>query len=229
MTELNGDSPAAQQQQAAQTKKGLEVLNRPDVQQALAGLKNMPGMQGWTQQDDEKTKKQKMFGVIINILVPIIPITIGAIFINDCPVQPMIPIWFVVIGVFGMLSSLLELFVLLRGDHHTKSQKLIRLIHFFLPIWFIVGCCYVYGNYEPEYELPVGGLVPGMESNYCHRTLYNACFWYITALFIMAGIAMFFCCCCCCCTCMGIGKAMSNKTDVENVTPAQMEAGTEKA
>jgi len=227
MTELNGDSPAAQQQ-AAQTKKGLEVLNRPDVQQALAGLKNMPGMGGWTE-DSEKTKKQKLFGIVINILVPIIPITFGAVFINDCPVQPMIPIWFIVIGAFGMISSLLELFVVLRGEHHTKTIKLIRLIHIFLPIWFIVGCCYVYGNYEPDYDAPVGGIIPGVSYDYCHYTLYTACFWYITSLFIMAGIAIFFSCCCCCCVCMGIGKSMSNKTNVENVTPGQMEAQTEKS
>jgi len=219
MTEINGGTAAAAN---SQEDKGAKMA--ADIQNALAGMKLMGG-------DSEAARRNKKMGIIINLIVPIIPIVFGAIFMNDCPVEPMIPIWAVVFGAFMIISSALELFVLLRGEHHKKTAGLARLIHAFLPIWFIVGAVYTYRNYEPEYDAPVGGIVIGEESDYCHYTLYTFAFWYITGYFIMMAIAMFMCCCCCCCGMFGCLAAMgmSNKTDVQNMTPAQMEAAPEKA
>jgi len=228
MTEIHGDSPAAAAQPQA-TDNGVQAaMNRPDVQKALAGLKSV----GWVAKDNQPSKKQKIFAVVMNF-IQFVPIVIGAIFIKDCPVEPMIPIWLIVNGAMTFISGILELFVVFKGEQHTKIAGLSRLIHVFLPIWFIVGCVYVYRNYEPDYIAPVGGIIAGETYEYCHQTVYLTAFWSITIYFILAAVALFCCCCCCVCggvaCCAKIGLSMNNKTDVENVTPGQIEAASEKA
>ena len=131
-----------------------------------------------------------MFGIVVSILLQAVPITIGAIYKDDCPVEPLIPIWCINHGCMTMLVSILELTIVLRKETNGKTAVLIRIIEACVPILFIVGCVFTYRNYQPQYLAET--------SNYCNKTLYLLIFWYITAHFILLLVALSFGCFGCC-------------------------------
>jgi len=170
-------------------------------------------------------KCKKIFSLVLSIKILIVPIVIGALYKDDCPVEPMIPMWCIVHGSTSMMSSFMQLFIVLRGDHHKKTSVLVYLTHAAKTLLFIVGCVYTYRNYEPEYKVPEGGIILGETYSYCHKTLYQFTFWYITAHFILAFVAFFCGCCCgalaCCLIKISLNRNKNNNAenqirDIEN-------------
>lgn len=140
----------------------------------------------------------------ISIAMPITMIVIGAIYKDQCTIERYIPIWLIVAGVFGCISSIVRtasncytLFTK-RGDAadaegaNNKIQTkgcLTSLIELFLFAWFIAGNVWVYSvRNSVQYTNPV-------EGSYCHQTVYLFSFWLITLSWILSVL---FCCCCCC-------------------------------
>ncbi|CAL4244235.1 unnamed protein product, partial [Meganyctiphanes norvegica] len=106
----------------------------------------------------------------------------------------LIPIYFLVNGVFMLAMAILEVILIMTDLHENKCVKFSRIVYIFLPIWFIVGCVMVYRNYEPNYEIPPVG---EDQSNYCKKSVYMFAFWSLNIHFILFGL--FFCGCCCAC------------------------------
>lgn len=155
----------------------------------------------------------------ISIALPITMIILGTIYKDDCTYQKNIPIWLIVAGSFGCLSSVLRTIsncysLLVKRDQNdpenankiNKKSCLTSLIELFLFAWFIAGNVWVY-SIRSEVSF-----TPGSEK-YCHQTVYLFSFWIITISWILT---VFFCCCCCCiifiagCG-MGIAEATSSK------------------
>ena len=106
---------------------------------------------------------------------------LGAKYKDDCPVENMIPIYLIVGGSAGLLSSFCACVVEYRADHVIKHLS--RLVLLPLFAWFIAGNVWIYKNYEPNYTDP--------ESPYfCHKTLYLFAFWAITSHYIFVGVVL---------------------------------------
>lgn len=106
---------------------------------------------------------------------------LGAKYKDDCPVENMIPIYLIVGGSAGLLSTFCACAVEYRADHVIK--QLCRLVLLPLFAWFIAGNVWIYKNYEPNYTDP--------ESPYfCHKTLYLFAFWVITSYYIFFGVVL---------------------------------------
>jgi hypothetical protein len=134
----------------------------------------------------------------ISAALPAVMIVIGAIYINDCPINNKIPIWLVVSGAFGLLSAIIRTssncYTLYkkRNDENYEMHKkscLTAAIEFFLFAWFICGNVWVYSVKNVVIDDPT------MTGTYCHPTCYYFAFWIITVTWIFMGLL---CCCCCC-------------------------------
>lgn len=140
----------------------------------------------------------------ISITMPITMIVIGAIYKDQCKIERYIPIWLIVAGVFGCVSTIFRtasncytLFTK-RGDGNDPegANKKIQtkncftsLIELFLFAWFIAGNVWVYSvRNTVQYN-------DQSLNTYCHQTVYLFSFWLITLTWILSVL---FCCCCCC-------------------------------
>ena len=103
---------------------------------------------------------------------------LGAKYKDDCPVENMIPIYLIVAGSIGLLSSFCACAVEYRADHVIKHLS--RLVLLPLFAWFIAGNVWIYKNYEPNYTDP-------KSPYFCHKTLYLFAFWVINSYYILFG------------------------------------------
>ncbi|CAL4156712.1 unnamed protein product, partial [Meganyctiphanes norvegica] len=179
-------------------------------------------------EDTKYIKWPKIFSIILNITLSIVLIVIGGVYKEECPVQPMIPIWCIVHGSLSLISLFLEFVIILRGDGQGKIVILVRLIHAWLPILFIIGCIYTYSNYQPQYVAPKREVITYRPSEYCNKVVYQFTFWYITTYFIIMAAVFIFSTCCCCCIIIGglltkSGQSTNSKMNVENETSVKIE------
>lgn len=144
--------------------------------------------------------------LIIYSALPLVQLIIGIINQNSCPIQPLIPIWLCVSGIFGICIAILKaigniiIFIKKRkvdninnDDQAIKSPICLSIISFllflFLLIWFFIGKYLVLTIYnQVDYT-------NNNSSNYCNKFTYLLAFWsiLITDLFI----AIFSICGCC--------------------------------
>ncbi|XP_064489766.1 transmembrane protein 272-like [Ornithodoros turicata] len=131
-------------------------------------------------------------------------IVIGALHLNDCPVQKFIPIFLVAGGSVGMVNAILSGCKRLqesRDDDSSSSTGLTcctSIIQCFLIGWFIAGCVWVYGNYLPNFD-------DRTDPKYCDKTLYYFAFSTLTASFAVGGF--FIICGCCLAICVACMEA----------------------
>ncbi|XP_004079865.1 uncharacterized protein LOC101165594 [Oryzias latipes] len=131
--------------------------------------------------------------------MPIAQIALGAVNLNDCPLQPYIPIYLIVSGVFSLLLVILAALPCTQGSNQLSCLCTAwnSLTTFFLFCWFIAGNVWIYSIYEPNYN---------KNSNstelYCDKTVYLFAFWTSTLVYILAGLLMFGGVCCLLCTCL---------------------------
>ncbi|XP_041094317.1 transmembrane protein 272-like isoform X2 [Polyodon spathula] len=148
---------------------------------------------------------------IIATALPIAQIAIGSLYLNDCPVQPRIPIYLIVSGVFVLSLDLVS--CVPRGERVEEGESFYRsfintwssLASLFLFIWFITGNVWIYSIYEPSYS------VPDMQS--CHKTLYLFAFWSTTVVYIIVGVMLLGGCCLMLCMC-ALGRGSVRSEDV---------------
>ncbi|XP_059140904.1 transmembrane protein 272-like [Physella acuta] len=114
--------------------------------------------------------------IIVGILmaIPISMIVIGALYLDDCPVERMIPIYLIVAGCFGCAKCLFTLVSQARRWKKIgkKSTPLKR-------------CVYIYRIYD---EVSYDHL---NTDHYCDKTLYLFAFWVATAVYIIMGLFCF--------------------------------------
>ncbi|XP_035687448.1 transmembrane protein 272-like [Branchiostoma floridae] len=142
--------------------------------------------------------------------IPVSQIVIGTLFLNQCTIQRMIPIFLVVWGSFGVFKTLLSTGERVRNhvrknegeddkEKNAKPNPLDGLISVFLFAWFIAGNYWIFSVYTTV------NTVDSTSALYCHGTLYYFAFWMTIAMYILIGVAILIACCCCfvCCCCCG--------------------------
>ncbi|XP_078524785.1 transmembrane protein 272-like isoform X2 [Lissotriton helveticus] len=119
----------------------------------------------------------------------------GPVYFYECPAQYLIPYYFIISGVIGLL--LLIPSILCCGNQvepSTESNVCCLIIGLFLLAFFITGNVWVYSIYAPNYT-------DHTAANYCRKELYLYAFWMTTLVYIFLGLpifirgCMFFCDC----------------------------------
>ncbi|KAJ3585748.1 hypothetical protein NHX12_014467 [Muraenolepis orangiensis] len=137
-------------------------------------------------------------------VIPIAQIAIGAVYLEECPREPYIPIYLVVVGVFGLMLGLLSCLPCAHQQKDAPSTPLSRicvtwnsLTSLFIFCWFIAGNVWIYSIYEPNYNQTTTATDP-----YCNKTLYLFAFWTTTLLYILLCVFLFGGCCVMLCFCL---------------------------
>lgn len=125
------------------------------------------------------------------IILHIAMIIIGAVYIKDCRAERYIPIYLIVMGVFGTVRNVLDFLEYYRNKRGDKpfTPYHNKIVNLFLFCWFIAGCVWVYRAYKPNFDSPDHPL-------YCNRVLYLFTFWLINLTLIFTGIVLLLLCCC---------------------------------
>ncbi|XP_063680531.1 uncharacterized protein LOC134815868 [Bolinopsis microptera] len=75
--------------------------------------------------------------MVIALLVPFLAVIIGVAKIDDCPVNSMIPIYLIAVGIIGVISSSLGLWRQCAGVEDIKTQRCIACLQIPLTlVWF---------------------------------------------------------------------------------------------
>ena len=131
--------------------------------------------------------------IALFIAIPSAMILIGAVYINDCPARPMVPIFLIVAGVLVILRDLIAIFYRLQkrrqGEHlSTKHVTWLELsVDGLTAIWFILGCFWIYGlaDWDPDDDT---------SPRYCASTLHTFASFIVTVACIVFGMACLYMC-----------------------------------
>ncbi|XP_076581560.1 transmembrane protein 272 [Chaetodon auriga] len=122
--------------------------------------------------------------------MPIAQISIGSVYLHDCPQEHHIPIYLIVLGVFSLALTLLSCLPCAQEPKDGTTNPLSRvctawnsLTSFFLFCWFIAGNVWIYSIYQPNYNKNTTSVEP-----YCDKTLYLFAFWTTTLVYILLGL-----------------------------------------
>jgi len=144
----------------------------------------------------------------ISVLIPVAMISVGSLYIDECPAEPYVPVFLVIGGAASLFKYLIGVSKIRRSDLQEAAAAAVEgrerqpiqsdgriesiqsLISCFLCGWFISGCVWVYRIYKPLMDFEYREY-----SNYCNRTVYTFAFWLITTAYIFLG---FFTSCICC-------------------------------
>lgn len=140
-----------------------------------------------------------VFILIILMAIPVIMIVIGAVHLQNCKIQKMIPIWLIVFGSLAIVKNISTLFQRIKSrlDEYGGSKLLSLFDSFlglFLIIWFICGNVWTYPNYTKYVSNDPNS------NDYCHVVVINFAFWIITAVYILIALACIIFCCTICLT-----------------------------
>ncbi|XP_034560232.1 transmembrane protein 272-like [Notolabrus celidotus] len=131
--------------------------------------------------------------IVVNItwwIVMVAAIALGTLYLDQCPVQPKIPVYLIVFGTCSILALSLTYSSKSSGKNRCTSiliSSCMTLLHIFNFGWFIAGSCWIYPVYPPNYT-------PGT-AQYCHKTTYQFAFIVTTLVWVTISL-VFFCGCC---------------------------------
>lgn len=136
------------------------------------------------------------FTILLGIFmaIPVSMIVMGAIHMDNCPAERMIPIYLVVAGSFGVAKNLFSLVQRCRKNEQEREEDNRKvnpvegIVNCFMFAWFIAGCVFIYRTTDRNPD-------DKSADNYCDATLYYFAFWITTSVFIIMGAS-----CCCVCT-----------------------------
>nr|XP_042903306.1 transmembrane protein 272 [Parasteatoda tepidariorum] len=120
-------------------------------------------------------------------LMSIAMLIIGSIYVKDCNIQPNIPVYLIVSGVFGTLQHFIAVWTKYIPKDSQGAMRVYRAyckvidctLEIFLIIWFVLGCIWVYGvpaeiDFHDTYK-----------DEYCNKTVYYFAFWILNLSFIL--------------------------------------------
>ncbi|GMT19674.1 hypothetical protein PFISCL1PPCAC_10971, partial [Pristionchus fissidentatus] len=130
----------------------------------------------------------------ISNIFSILIIVLGALNVDNCPVQPMIPIYLIVSGALAIVSSALRYYVnwktmQARPDKYeqpTLISVFVGISGLFGIVWLILGMVWTFGA-NPGYETA--------SPRYCDYWTYMVS--YVSFLVLFALLAASCCCCVC--------------------------------
>ncbi|XP_067661362.1 transmembrane protein 272-like [Haliotis asinina] len=144
----------------------------------------------------------------LSMVLPIVMLSMGVKYLNDCPLEPRIPVYLLVGGCFGMLKLTINLWRAIQsrkadsadtfydvGDSAALTSRTYRvmnhLLNTFLLVWQVLGSYWVFMLWEPKYSPQLH-----RPSNWCDRTVYMftviqiiglytyLCLWILGACFL---------------------------------------------
>ena len=130
----------------------------------------------------------------------------GAVYLDRCQGQRIIPIWLIVFGCFSLLQTAINIIKRIFRKNKQREEEeggqsnyanrtgscLETLISFFLFIWIILGSYWVFGYYG---MWSAEGCRSASNACYCHPVAYLFSFVTLIVIYVMGCI---FCCLCCC-------------------------------
>merc|ERR1712178_21513 len=133
--------------------------------------------------------------MFLTLGVPIAMMYVGIKYKDDCPRQPLIPVYLIVFGTFILIKLLWTVIQRIKG-HINKEEEIPcegawhdALISFFLAIWFICGSVWIYGVYNTvDFE-------NASDDAYCNKTAYNFAFWMTSLFYLAVWIGLILICC----------------------------------
>ncbi|MCI4377386.1 hypothetical protein PGIGA_G00202990 [Pangasianodon gigas] len=142
---------------------------------------------------EERTSVCKSLIVLLNLIAWMLLVTavgLGAIHFSECPIQPYIPIYLIIIGGCGIILLMLAYWTntLHEGFWCQICILSIICISVFSIAWFLTGTVWIYSIYPPNFNSTAVG-------HYCQRTLYLFAFWFNILGFL--SVVFFVPCCIC--------------------------------
>ncbi|CAJ1083382.1 transmembrane protein 272-like [Xyrichtys novacula] len=131
--------------------------------------------------------------VVVNVtwsVVMVAAVALGTLYLDQCPIQPYIPIYLIVFGVSSVLCLCLTYARKSTGENSCCSMLIsscLSLMVIFKLGWFIAGSCWIYPIYPPSYSSGT--------SQYCQKTTYQ--FAFIVTTLVWVTLAFMFICSCC--------------------------------
>ncbi|XP_059206462.1 transmembrane protein 272-like [Centropristis striata] len=132
--------------------------------------------------------------VVMNIIwwmVMIAAIGLGAMHLRNCPVQPRIPLYLIVLGAVTLFALSLTYTRPSWGDGRAAilCSTTLVILHLFSFSWYIAGSTWVYPIYPPNYA------ETSEISRYCQKTTYMFAF-VVTTVVWSTSVLTIFCGCC---------------------------------
>ncbi|XP_063159009.1 uncharacterized protein LOC134497272 [Candoia aspera] len=120
-----------------------------------------------------------VLGKLLFAALPVAGIVIGAVYLGQCPRQPLLPFYLIILSTVTLL--LLFLSCIPCGDGTNQPSTLLSCLRgagfLFLCAWFIAGNVWVYSIYPPDYEA-FG------QPKFCQQTLFLFAFGVTTAVHV---------------------------------------------
>ncbi|XP_078600926.1 transmembrane protein 272-like [Branchiostoma floridae x Branchiostoma japonicum] len=129
------------------------------------------------------------FWRLVSLAIIVAMVVVGSLYVHDCPIQYMIPVYLIVYGIFLLLPTFTARH---RRDGEDPPDVLQSpgqccfqgIIGCFLLVWFIGGTSWVYPAF------PVVDFTNTTSTNYCQPVLYNFAFTVTTATWVVAGVGL---------------------------------------
>ncbi|XP_015918350.1 transmembrane protein 272-like [Parasteatoda tepidariorum] len=115
-----------------------------------------------------------VLGSCFLFILQLIMITIGIVFIHDCPAQRYIPIFLIVFGVCGIIQKCLSFW--------PKMIVCYYIVDVFQTIWFITGCYWIY-TVHARWDS-----VDHCSETFCDKTVYLFAFWLVSVILLIVGV-----------------------------------------
>ncbi|XP_075425922.1 transmembrane protein 272-like [Ascaphus truei] len=122
------------------------------------------------------------FSVLLWTALSIAMIVIGSIHVDNCPIQPKIPIYLIVAGAFHLVAFAI---IPLKKAAEKLMYAIEGVMGVFSSCWFIAGSVWVFSVYK-EY--------PGR----CNDTVYKFAFGILIFEYIFLALLVTILCCCLC-------------------------------
>ena len=138
-------------------------------------------------------------------VITIIIFATGSVYLNDCPLEPKIPIFLIIGGISGVLKNVLLIVEnVLKRHSRTLSRRFKRqkkwiiyvwrafnlVFNLFMLAWIITGSYWIFSSYSA---------VHSNDFTNCNELLYKFGFSIVISSYILLVLM-----CCCTCICAGI-------------------------
>uniref|UniRef100_A0A4W5NRD6 Uncharacterized protein n=1 Tax=Hucho hucho TaxID=62062 RepID=A0A4W5NRD6_9TELE len=135
-----------------------------------------------------------VWATLVFTVITVARISIGVVYKNDCPQQPYIPSYLLVMAIFNLIMTTWMSFPWDpegRGQQTPKSCICVSL-QFLLALavfcWIIAGNVWIFSIYQPNYD-PTRS-----DGKYCNKTLYTFAFWNAMLETLVLGAMLANCC-----------------------------------
>lgn len=144
--------------------------------------------------------------LVLFTCLPVAMLAIGIVHLNNCPLEPKIPVWLIVLGITGLINCLIRLTTSIIIQLRFRKGKSVifheplpiflvtTLIGIFIFIWFCLGNAWVFNVKSTQQSNDKSS------NTYCNQICYDFAFWSIISLWIvvcliflfLVGLALYF-------------------------------------